>query len=70
MEYKVRFWKKSFYTGQVDGPYTFTVKASSLKKALEKAKEMLLRMEVCLTSSVVEKAEIHLKGKWKEIKSK
>jgi hypothetical protein len=65
-KYEGRFWKKSFYTQKVFGPFGFMVEADSVDEALEKAIELIMQIEVRSTTSVVEKAELRVDGKWKE----
>lgn len=66
MEYEGRFWKKSFYSGEIDGPKEFIVEARSLKEALKKAIALMFQVEVCLFASVIEKSELLVEGQWKE----
>jgi hypothetical protein len=65
-KYEGRFWKKSFYTQEVSGPFGFMVEADSPKEALEKAIKLMFQIEANLTTSVIERSELLINGKWKE----
>jgi len=65
MHFKIRFWKRSIYTGKEIGPYELLLEARDEKEAVEKAIAEMFKIEARLTASIIARSEIFLRGKWK-----